>query len=267
MGRAPPSPKRLVGPQPGQSQGSLQGPPWHQGTVLASLRDQQHRGRVSPVIGLQTATAGPWLHPRPRQGRGGRPSSSPEQGQPLSTRSLFSPFFFSLPPQWKTIFEHLDHAGVSGAAAASALTSAPSFAVPGGARGSGVAAVPRGCLVPTQRVQIHRPPGSRHLWEHAALAMPWVGVPALGASWHCMMHPNPLRCSPWGWGPRPAEPDHPHHLGMQTRTSCSPGAPGMDPLLSLPCLLPGLLPAVVGGLAPSLLARSQHGLCLHPGMG
>lgn len=68
-----------------------------------------------------------------------------------------------------------------------------------------------------------------------------------------MMHPNTLSRSPWGWRPRPAEPDHPHHLGMQTRTGCSPGAPGMDPLLSLPCLLPGLLPAMVGGLAPACL--------------
>lgn len=49
----------------------------------------------------------------PAPGRAGG-AALHHRGRPLSPEPLFSPFFF--PTQWKTIFERLHHAGVSGAA-------------------------------------------------------------------------------------------------------------------------------------------------------
>lgn len=72
----------------------------------------RHSGTGSSVISPHSAAAGPWLCPNPGPGKGGHPPSSGTATQPWA--SLFS-LFFSL-TQWKTIFERLHHAGVSGAA-------------------------------------------------------------------------------------------------------------------------------------------------------
>lgn len=109
--QSPPSSPRPAGLQFGQCWGSLRGPCWHGGT-LPSLGDREHRGRVSSVISPQTAAARPWLCPSPGQGRGGPPFIIGDGHSALGLS--FLPFFF--PTQWKTIFERLHHAGVSGAA-------------------------------------------------------------------------------------------------------------------------------------------------------
>lgn len=130
--QSPPSSPRPAGLQFGQSWGSLRGPCWHGGT-LPSLGDREHRGRVSSVISPQTAAAGPWLCPRPGQGRGGRSSSSGTATQPWA--SLFS-LFFSLPSGKQYLSAYIMLASPERPAASAADLNPLLRTVPGGAGGS-----------------------------------------------------------------------------------------------------------------------------------
>lgn len=95
-----------VGPQ-----GVSKGQPWrHSGTTAPPLRHP---------LSAPAAAARPWLCPNPRQA-GGASVHHQHSGNGLwATGFAFLPssffFFFPFPPLWKTIFECLDHAGVSGA--------------------------------------------------------------------------------------------------------------------------------------------------------
>lgn len=109
--QSPPSSPRPAGLQFGQCWGSLRGPCWHGGDTAVTRGPGAPRPRqlcYQPLDGCCWAMA----VSQPRAGQGGPPFIIGDGHSALGLS--FLPFFF--PTQWKTIFERLHHAGVSGAA-------------------------------------------------------------------------------------------------------------------------------------------------------
>lgn len=272
-GRAPwpPTASRTPAwPVPGVSAGATLAPRDSAGVTQGLGAPWPRQPHYRPPDGCCRAMAAS----QPRQGRR-RPPFVIGDGRSALGLS-FLPFIFPLPSGKQYLSAYIMLASLERPAASAADLSPLLRAVPGGAGGSerrSRAQGPSGSHA--ARPGPSPAPAPATAWERADLAPAPRGAPGWGPCAGSSVASRgashrPFRAAVPGDGdPHPAEPGclhRPGHAGQGHPLSrCSP-SPRPAPGHGL-AALPASSPLAVGGLAPSPLARSQHGPCRGWGLG